>query len=96
MTIGVTAKLTVREGAAEEFERIFTRMVSAVNENEEGCSFYQCFKLPGQANTYMVLEQYRDQAAVEAHQASAHFKAIGAELGAVMAAPAEVTAMESI
>lgn len=95
MTIGVTAKLIVQEGKNAEFEDIFTRLVEAVNTNESGCDFYQFFKMRSQENTYMVLEQYVDEAAFTIHRKS-DYSSISSALGNVMAAEPEIEIMDSV
>ena len=96
MAIGVTAKMIVQEGKNAEFEEIFSRLADAVNNNEDGCDFYHFYKMRGEENAYMVLEQYKNKDAVAAHQKTEHFQTIGAELANVIAAPPEIKLMDSI
>ena len=96
MAIGIVARLKIQEGKNEEFEAIFSELQAAVKANEPGCNFYQCHRARGDDTTYIVLEQYADQAAQEAHGASDHFKSIGAKLGGVMAGRPDIELMDSI
>ena len=59
-------------------------LMAAVNANEPGCKLYQCFKVQDSTVKYVFMEQYEDQAAVEAHRASDHFKTLGREMGAYL------------
>jgi quinol monooxygenase YgiN len=95
MAIGVVAKLTVQPGKNEEFEAIFAELEKAVHENEPGNNFYALHKSRDDENTYIVLEQYADQEALEAHGASEHFKTIGAKMGACLGGRPEVEYMDS-
>lgn len=95
MAISLIAKIPIQEGKNEEFESIFKELQDAVRANEDGNIFYSCNRTDN-ANEYIVLEQYVDQAALDAHGSSAHFKEIGSKLGAVMGGRPELTRMETI
>ena len=68
MAIGVTAKLTAREGHSDQFEALFKELQDEVNAQEPGCLFYAVHKSRSNPLEYIVLEQYQDQQAAEAHQ----------------------------
>ena len=95
MAVGVLAHLKVQAGKGKEFEAIFAELEAAVRANEPGNIFYACHRTDD-PTVYVVLEQYKDQAALDAHRATDHMKAIGARLGPVMAGRADVKTMESI
>ena len=86
MSIGVIATLTVAEGKNAEFEAIFSELVAQVNEKEAGCNFYQIHKSRKDPQIYVVLEQYVDQAALDLHGKSDHFRSLGKQMGGCMAA----------
>jgi len=94
MTIGVIARLKIQEGKNEEFETIFAELSTAVHENETGCNFYALHK--ADSTTYVVLEQYVDQAALDAHGQTDYFKSIGAKLGGCMAGRPEIEYLEGV
>lgn len=95
MAIGTIATLKIQEGKSEEFENIFRELESAVRANEPGNNFYSCHRTDD-PTVYIVLEQYADQAALDAHRGSDHFREIGAKLGGVMGGRPEIQSMESI
>lgn len=95
MAISLIAKLTIQDGKNEEFEEIFKELAAAVRANEPGNVFYSCNRTEN-ANEYVVLEQYVDQAALDAHGSSDHFKQIGGKLGGVMAGRPDLQRMETI
>lgn len=95
MAISLIAKLTVQDGKNEEFENIFKELEQAVRTNEPGNLFYSCNRADN-ANEYIVLEQYVDQEAVDAHGKSDHFKEIGGKLGGVLAGRPDIQRLESI
>jgi quinol monooxygenase YgiN len=94
--IGAVAELTVKEGQQAEFEKLAMEMEQAVNANEPGILYYRLFKVQGESAKYVFMEQYKDQAAVEAHRAAEHFKRIGRAMGAHMDGPPKVTRMDKV
>ena len=95
MAIGVTAKLVIKPGKNQTFEAAFARLAREVNQHEDGCEFYKIYKHSEEPDTYVVLESYVDQAALEAHRETEHFRSIGNELGPLLAAPPELSIMQS-
>ena len=79
--VGVVATLTVAEGKNAEFEATFADLAQAVRDNEPGNEFYAVHQSKENPQIYKVLERYSDQAALEAHGQSDHFKAAGPKLG---------------
>jgi quinol monooxygenase YgiN len=94
--IGVIATLRVQDGKSDEFERVFAELAAKVRENEPGNVAYQLCRSRSEAQTYKVLELYRDEDALKAHGASEHFKAAGPALGAVLAARPEIEYLDAI
>ena len=94
--IGVVAVLKVKPGSEAAFEAAFAEMTAGVRANEPGNRLYQLCKSRTEAGAYKVLELYADQAAVEAHRASEHFKAGGRALRDLLAAPPEVEALDTV
>jgi len=84
MTIGVVATLKVKAGKESEFEAVFKDLQGQVAKNEPGCLLYQVFKSRTQPSTYVVMEQYKSQADLDAHRTMPHFAAAGPKLGAVL------------
>jgi quinol monooxygenase YgiN len=93
--ITVIATLKAKEGQESEFEELAQQMATAVNENEEGCLFYQAHRTDD-PQTYVFVERYKDEAATEAHRASDHYRSIGARMGAHMAGRPEVQILQQI
>lgn len=93
--IGVVATLKIQPGKEAEFETIFAELAAAVNANEAGNSYYRLFRA-GDAGAYKVLECYDDQAALDAHRVSDHFRSIGARLGPCLAGAPEVVTYDAV
>ena len=96
MAIGVIARLTIQDGKNDEFEAVFAELQSAVAANESGNIFYGLHRSRENDTAYVVLEQYADQAALDAHSASDHFKTIGARLGPCMAGRPDVEYFDAV
>ena len=70
--IAITAKMMVKPGCEEKFERAMLTLVQAVNSSEPGNLLYElCKDDDGQ---YLVMELYKDDAAVQAHRTANHIK----------------------
>ena len=72
--IGLIAKLKVQPGKSAEFETGFKPLSDIVNSDAEpGNVLYKLCKSRSDPDTYVVMELYRDQAAVEEHTKTKHF-----------------------
>lgn len=94
--IGIVAKLKIKEGKEQEFETVFKSLAEKVRANEPGNNFYELHKDRNDPQTYVVLEQYKDEEAVEAHRNSEHFKAAGPKLGPCMDGAPNVEMFDSV
>ncbi len=81
--IGIVATLRIKPGMEKDFEAVAKELVAKVRANEPGCKLYALHH--GEApNTYVFMERYADQAAVDAHRATDYFKALGKKMGEFM------------
>ncbi len=94
--VGVVATLTVAEGKNADFEVAFKELMAAVQENEPGNEFYSVFQCKDNPQQYKVLERYVDQAALDAHGKSDHFRASGPKLAPCMAAAPVIEHLDGI
>jgi quinol monooxygenase YgiN len=94
--IGIVAVLKVQDGKGPEFEAIFKELAGKVRANEAGNLLYQLTKSRTEANTYKVLELYKDQDSLAAHGQSDHFKTIGAKMGPCMAGRPDVEYLDTV
>lgn len=94
--IVVVAVLRAKPDKTEEFERLFTELAVQVRANETGNIAYQLCRSRTEANTYKVLELYRDEGALEAHRASDHFRAAGPGLGGVLESRPEIELLDAV
>ena len=92
--IVVVADLLAAPGTGDALVEAFAETISRTHE-EEGCLLYALHRHPDGERVVMV-EKYTGPEAVKAHRASAHFKAAGAVLGGLLAAPPEVLGLEPV
>jgi len=93
--IGVVATIKVKPGMETEFEAVAKELVAKVNANEHGCKLYALHH--GEApQTYVFMERYADQAAVDAHRGPEYFKALGRKMGEYMDGRAEVMRLREV
>ncbi|MDG1165717.1 MAG: putative quinol monooxygenase [Porticoccaceae bacterium] len=88
MALGVLARITVQDGKNEEFETIFLGLVEKVLANEEGALLYALNRSKSNPQEYIVMEQYRSAADIDAHGKTVYFReANKAMAGLVAGAP---------
>ena len=93
--LGTIATIKVKPGCEKDFEAVAKELVAKVNANEPGCKLYTLHH--GEApQTYVFMERYVDQAAVDAHRASDYFKALGRKIGEFMDGRAEVLRLREV
>jgi quinol monooxygenase YgiN len=93
--LGVVATLKVKPGMEKQFEAVAKELVAKVNAGEPGCKLYALHH-GEEAGTYVFMERYVDQAAVEAHRATDYFKALGRKMGEYMEGRPEVMRLTEV
>ena len=93
--LGVVATIKVKPGMEKEFEVVAKELVAKVNANEPGCTLYALHHGEAPA-TYVFMERYVDQAAVDAHRATEYFKALGRKMGEYMDGRADVLRLREV
>ena len=87
--IVIIAKLSIQPDKLERFISEVNKAVEATLQ-EDGVSRYELVQAVGEANTFLLLEEYADEAAFASHAETEHLKTLGAMLGTVLAGPLEV------
>ncbi|NQX48776.1 antibiotic biosynthesis monooxygenase [Paenibacillus tritici] len=87
----IHALLHVNPAREEEFLEAAKPMITATHE-EEGNLSYELYKHAADGSLYIMVETWRDQAAVAAHNTSPHFTAFAARAGEFLSAPLDVKA----
>jgi quinol monooxygenase YgiN len=81
--LAVIATIKVQAGLEKDFEAVAKELVAKVNAHEPGCKLYALCR--GEApGTYVFMERYVDQAAVEHHRGTDYFKELGRKMGSFM------------
>ncbi len=80
MTFVHTARITVRSAFAERFERQVLAHARTSLEREEDCLGFDVYRDREDGARFLLFERYRDEQAMHAHHASAHFKAFRADV----------------
>ena len=70
--ISFTVRLTFRSDDLEEVLQLL-RELTRLSRQEPGCVTYVPHVVEGEPDTILIYEQYRDEAAAEAHRATPHF-----------------------
>jgi quinol monooxygenase YgiN len=86
MPIKVVALISVKPGNETAFEAAAATVAAAARQ-ETGNHRYDVWRESAGEGRYVFDELYDDQAAVDAHMGSAHFKAFGKAIGGLLAAP---------
>lgn len=73
MAYVVIAYWHAKEGHAEDIANII-KIMTPLSQQEPGCLYYQAQRSLDDSNLFILYEQYADQAAYEAHAATAHFE----------------------
>jgi quinol monooxygenase YgiN len=73
-------KFKVKEGKNAEFEKAFAAMAAGVRDKEPGNIYYELYHVAKDAQTYVVLEHYRNADAVAAHGKTDHARSFIAAL----------------
>ncbi|MBK8048647.1 MAG: antibiotic biosynthesis monooxygenase [Anaerolineales bacterium] len=87
--IVIIGKVTIQPDKQAWFIEEINKAVEATLQ-EDGVSRYELVQAVGEPNTFMMLEEYADEAALAHHMGTEHLKALGAALGNVLAGPPEI------
>jgi len=69
-------KFKVKPGQNAAFENALLEMQDSVRKHEPGNVYYDFFRDPASPQVYVIIERYKDQAAVTAHGQSEHAKKV--------------------
>ena len=93
--INVVAKVPVKDGKADDVIDLFKDLMTPVAE-EEGTLFYRLNRDPSNPNMIVILERYRDKAALDAHASTPHFKALFSRMPEFLAGQPEISILKEI
>lgn len=88
------ARMPIRPEMRDTFLGAIGGLVEASNA-EPGVISYECFESMKTPNTFIFVEEYTDQAAVDAHMASEHFQAAAGGLPDMLAGAPDLKLYEA-
>ena len=96
MKIGVIAQLKIQPGMNEAFEKAFLKYQQTVIDSEAGNIFFGLHRSREDSCAYTVMEQYKDQGALDTHQGADYYKKIPETFGQFMAGPPDIKFLDAI
>ena len=88
--ITIIAEFDVNIDKVEDFLEAVKPLVEGSN-TEAGCNRYELHKALDSDNTYTMIEEWKDQTAIDSHNASDHYTSIVPSLGEFMKGKPRVT-----
>jgi quinol monooxygenase YgiN len=85
----IVAKVGVKPEKIKDFTEAAKEMIENSNK-EPGCKFYQLYQDPYDNTKFVFVEQYVNQAAVDAHFAADYFKGFSPKIADLVTGPAEI------
>jgi (4S)-4-hydroxy-5-phosphonooxypentane-2,3-dione isomerase len=74
--IVLVAKYIVKTGQGDAVEAALRRMAPLVKAGEPGCTLYHANRSTENPDVFLLYEHYTDEAALQAHRETPHFKEI--------------------
>lgn len=93
--ISVVAVFSPKEGQEAEVEKILRGMCSPTRA-EPGCDRYDLFRVNGTQSQFALLEDYKDQPALEAHRQTEHYKSYRGRIADLLSEPIKVTVLSGL
>jgi len=73
MTITKRVTFIAKEGSEDKMKELLSAMVIP-SKAEDGCEFYEIVQYENNRRKFMAIETWRDEAALDGHKASEHYK----------------------
>ena len=73
MTITKRVTFIAKDGCEEKMKELLSAMVIP-SKAEDGSLFYEIFQYENNPKKFMAVETWRDEAALDGHKASSHYK----------------------
>jgi quinol monooxygenase YgiN len=80
----ITARITVLPDATDQFLSYASVIVAASNR-EEGCLVYKLYQEVGNPTGFIFYEEYTDQAAIDFHNSTSHFRTFIGQITGILA-----------
>ena len=87
--IVLIAKATIQPDKLEQFLDA-VKIATEASLKEEGVTRYELVQSVDEDNTFLLIEEYADEASFASHGDAEHTKTLGATLGTMIAGPPEI------
>ncbi|GHJ85746.1 hypothetical protein NliqN6_2148 [Naganishia liquefaciens] len=94
MTITLHAKVVAKPEHAEAVKKQLLTVKDAADNKEEGTLLYRVNQKKSDKNTFILFEEYKDLAALDAHKAGPEFQALAAKATEWFAEPLVLDLLE--
>jgi quinol monooxygenase YgiN len=85
----ILARVYIKPGSEELFIEAAKSIIEKSN-SEEGCLGYMLYQNPYEKTSFIFVEKWKNQAAIDFHFATEHFKEFGASIADLTAKPTEI------
>ena len=94
--LSIIATLPVQEAKTAEFEKVFAELTEKVLANEPGCTRYELCRSTVNPTTYVVVENYADQAAIDHHGKTPYFLEAFGKMGSMLGGAPKIEILKPI
>ena len=91
----ISAQVFIKPEKVDEF-LAFTKDLIKKSRAEEGCISYSLYQDPQNKGTFLFFEEWKNQAAIDFHFATDHFKSFGEKLDDFAATPPVITIFDTV
>jgi len=92
----IVATLPVQEAKTAEFEKVFADLAEKVLASEPGCKRYELCRSTVNPATYVVVENYVDQAAIDHHGKTPYFLEAFGKMGGMLAGAPTIAILQPV
>jgi quinol monooxygenase YgiN len=92
--VRVVAKNFIKPELIAEVEPIFRELLEATHKNDKGCIEYRLYTDPKEQGTFVFIEEWENQAALDSHASSEHYKRLIPKVRAAAAKKNEILFLE--
>jgi len=85
----ITARVYIKPGSEDLFIEAAKTIIENSNK-EEGCLGYMLYQDPYEKTNFIFVEKWKNQAAIDYHFATEHFKEFGTRIADLTSKPAEI------
>ncbi len=94
--VSVTTTLLAKAGCEDRLETVLADLARAVRAGEPGCLLYAPLRSRHERGRFLVLERYRDDAALADHANAEHFRAAFGELMECLVVPPSLALFDDV